>query len=38
VMSREMGGDSDFAVAAVSTSTILSAVTYSIWLTVRFAG
>lgn len=33
VMSKEMHGDEDFAVAAISTSTILSAVTYLIWLT-----
>jgi len=35
VMSKEMGGDSEFAVAAVSTSTVLSALTYSIFLMVR---
>lgn len=32
VMAREMQGDTDFAVAAISTSTLLSAVTFSIWL------
>jgi predicted permease len=32
VMAKEMGGDSDFAVAAISTSTLLSAVTFSVWL------
>ena len=32
VMAKEMHGDSDFAVAAISTSTILSAVTFSVWL------
>lgn len=34
VMAREMHGDDQFAVAAISTSTLLSAVTYMIWLTV----
>jgi predicted permease len=33
VMSKEMHGDEEFAVAAISTSTISSAVTYLIWLT-----
>ncbi len=33
VMAREMGGDPDFAVAAISASTLLSAVTFSLWLT-----
>jgi predicted permease len=32
VMAREMNGDSDFAVAALSCCTLLSAVTFSIWL------
>jgi hypothetical protein len=32
VMAKEMSGDTDFAVAALSTSTILSAVTFSLWL------
>jgi len=32
VMAREMHGDSDFAVAAISLNTLLSAVTYLIWL------
>ncbi|MGD8449794.1 MAG: AEC family transporter [Desulfobacterales bacterium] len=32
VMAKEMNGDTDFAVAALSTSTILSAVTFSLWL------
>jgi predicted permease len=32
VMAKEMDGDTDFAVAALSTSTILSAVTFSLWL------
>ena len=31
VMAKEMNGDTDFAVAAVSSCTILSAVTYLIW-------
>ena len=34
VMAREMKGDADFAVAAISVSTILSAFTFSAWLTV----
>jgi predicted permease len=33
VMSKEMHGDDEFAVAAISTSTIFSAATYLIWLT-----
>ncbi len=32
IMAREMGGDSDFSVAAISICTILSAFTYGIWL------
>jgi predicted permease len=32
VMAKEMNGDTAFAVAALSTSTILSAVTFSLWL------
>lgn len=32
VMAKEMNGDTDFAVAALSTSTILSAMTFSLWL------
>ncbi len=34
VMAGEMGGDSEFAAAAISTSTLASAVTYVIWLTI----
>ncbi len=34
VMAREMDGDADFAVASVSASTLLSAVTFSLWLIV----
>jgi malate permease and related proteins len=34
VMAREMGADSDFAVAAISATTLLSAVTFSFWLSV----
>ncbi len=34
VMSREMRGDADFAVAAISASTLFSAVTFLFWLTV----
>jgi predicted permease len=33
VMAKEMHGDAEFAVAAISTSTICSIVTYLIWLT-----
>ena len=32
VMAREMEGDADFAVAAISVNTLLSAVTFSILL------
>ncbi|QTA83605.1 Membrane transport protein domain-containing protein [Desulfonema limicola] len=32
VMAKEMGGDPDFAVAAISFSTLLSSITFSIWL------
>ena len=34
VMAREMGGDADFAIAAISASTLISAVTFSFWLSV----
>jgi predicted permease len=34
VMAKEMGGDSDFAVAAVSLHTLLSGLTYMIWLSI----
>lgn len=34
VMSKEMQGDDEFAVAAISTSTLFSALTYSIWLAI----
>lgn len=34
IMSREMQGDPEFAGTAVSLSTLLSAVTYLVWLTV----
>jgi len=33
-MAKEMKGDADFAVAAISTSTILSALTFSVWLNI----
>ncbi|MDA3919020.1 MAG: AEC family transporter [Deltaproteobacteria bacterium] len=33
IMAREIGGDSDFAVAAISISTIFSSATYGLWLT-----
>jgi len=36
VMAKEMNGDPDFATAAISTSTMLSAITFSVWL--NFAG
>ena len=32
VMAKEMNGDTDFAVAALSFCTLLSAVTFFIWL------
>lgn len=32
VMAREMQGDADFAVAAISASTLLSAATFAFWL------
>ena len=34
VMAKEMQGDSEFAVAAISLNTLLSAVTYTIWLSI----
>ena len=34
VMAREMEGDADFAVAAISASTLFSAVTFVFWLSV----
>ena len=34
VMAKEMGGDSEFAVAAISVNTLLSALTFTIWLSV----
>ena len=34
VMAKEMNGDTDLAVATISTSTILSAVTFSLWLNI----
>jgi hypothetical protein len=34
IMSKEMEGDPDFAVAAISSSTLISAVTFSFWLNV----
>ena len=36
VMAREMNGDPEFAVAAISSSTLLSAVTFTIWLHLTF--
>jgi len=32
VLGREMQGDSDFAVAAISMSTLLSGLTFLFWL------
>jgi predicted permease len=32
VMAREMKGDAEFAVAAISASTLLSAITFTVWL------
>lgn len=32
VMAKEIGGDTDYAIAAISSSTLLSAVTFSFWL------
>ena len=34
IMAREMNGNADFAVAAISSSTLISAVTFSFWLNV----
>lgn len=34
VMAREMGGDADFAVAAISTSTLISSVTFTLWINI----
>lgn len=34
VMAGEMGGDSEFSAAAISTSTIFSAITFVVWLAV----
>ena len=34
VMAKEMHGDTDFAVSAISISTILSAVTFTVWLNI----
>ena len=34
IMSKEMDGDPNFAVAAISSSTLISAVTFSFWLNV----
>jgi predicted permease len=36
VMAGEMNGDTDFAVAALSTCTMLSAITFSIWLHIAY--
>ncbi len=34
VMAREMKGDADFAVAAISTSTLISSVTFTLWINI----
>lgn len=34
IMAKEIGGDSDFAVAAISICTIFSSVTYWVWLSI----
>lgn len=34
VMAKEMNGDADFSVTAISASTLLSALTFSLWLNV----
>ncbi len=34
VMAKEMHGDSDFAVVAISVNTLLSALTYTFWLSI----
>jgi hypothetical protein len=34
IMAKEMDGDADFAVAAISSSTLISAATFSFWLNV----
>ncbi len=34
IMAKEIGGDPDLAVAAISVSTILSSITYSVWLSI----
>ncbi|MGW8304123.1 MAG: AEC family transporter [Desulfobacterales bacterium] len=34
VMAKEMHGDSEFAVAAISLNTLLSAVTFTLWLSI----
>lgn len=34
IMAKEMGGDPDFAVAAISVCTLLSGATYGLWLSI----
>lgn len=34
VMAREMGGDADFAVAAISISTLVSSITFTLWINI----
>jgi len=34
IMAQEMSGDTDFAVTAISVSTLLSSLTFSLWLNI----
>ena len=34
IMAKEIGGDPDFAVAAISICTIISSLTYGLWLSI----
>ncbi len=38
IMARELGGDADFTVASISTSTLLSAGSFLLWLTLVGGG
>jgi predicted permease len=33
-MAKEMNGNADFAVAAISSSTLISALTFLVWLNI----
>ncbi len=35
IMAKEIGGDSDFSVAAISICTIISCLTYGLWLSIN---